>query len=251
MDPLELLSSQVLSAPHPTTFSLYAYGSCLFRGAETRDFDLALVSPELSEPRLAVLSTATDGRAVPVNLYLVPESCLRADAERLAYGGFYAHKFAFAFRLLAESGDANDAGRSFWSYQLQRHTMGPSGHVSPDALIRSAHQEIYSFNPFIARSMTKFISSPEAYEALRSFLADRVIAEPLDVGTPSESNVWQDGCEKVLYRFWAEYRRHKQTTDMWGESVREKMVLSLREADYALLARYMAPGNHSVEARLR
>ena len=88
MDPLKQLASQILSARHLATFSLYAYGSSLFQRTDTRDFDLALVSPELSEPHLSVLSASMDGRAVPVNLYFVPESCLRADAERLAYGGF-------------------------------------------------------------------------------------------------------------------------------------------------------------------
>jgi hypothetical protein len=249
IDPLEHLSNQFLSAIHLKTFSLYAYGSCLYPGAEARDVDLVLISAQLSAPSLSIVSTNIARGTVPANLYLVPESCFRADVEGLAYGGFYAHKFAFAFRLLAKDGDAPDAGRAFWSYQLQRYRMGLTDPVEPEALMRSVHREIYAFNPFIARSMTKFLSSPEAYEGLRAFLADRVIAEPLDVSAPSGSSTWQDECERVLYRFWAEYRRHKQKTNTWGEAVREKMVRSLREADYALLERYMAAGNHNAETQ--
>lgn len=220
----------------PPRYCLYLYGSFVVHPETARDIDVVMISSDLSEVGRMSFPLGDGANSKPCNLYCVPQVWFEADCRTLAYGGFYAHKFAFYFDLLAQSEGVANAGEYYWRSQVSRLTWDVGIDVSE--LITRIHREMYECNPTVARSLSKYLTSPVAQGRLNSFVRGAIGRRPMEVAAINRHE-WQVACQMVMYRFWHEYQRARDGRLGWSEIVREKMSASLIEADSDLIREYL------------
>ena len=98
---------------------------------------------------------------------------------------------------------------------------------------------MFEMNPTVARSMSKYLASPAAAQRLQDFVRRVCSTERKQLGAQDQDD-WRGITQMAMYRYWREYRKHKGDEQMWSETVRAKMSLSLLEADVSLVRKYVA-----------
>jgi hypothetical protein len=210
-----------------------------------------MVTPDLGEPTLTAFNCVDGERVIPCNLYCIPVKIFQADVQRLTYGGFYSHKFAFSFQLLAQGGRVFNPADFFWISETSRLARLRFATKTVAELVQRVHRDIFHYHPFVGRAMTKFLTNPHAVVQLQRYVAERV-KKPLSGGVADASeSEWCSCAEKSVYRFWEEYTKFKSPCagETWPESVRRKMIQSLGESDFALINRYLYDGTSSRPAK--
>jgi len=218
--------------------AVYIYGSGASDIQRGRDIDLVCFRLTLAQPSLIHVAAGDSLYDKLVNLYMIPCEMFLEDVCSLAYGGYYAHKFLFAFRRLTSGNQPGyNAPGLFWSHEYARLRKETPDHCDAQGLVRRVHSQAFKYRPTVGRSLWKYLQEKSNHQRLIEFVS-KCIARPEPVALRvDELIVSQPG---ALYRFWREYNRYKCGTDCWGWQSFEKICCSIcTEAELEAINAYL------------
>ncbi len=235
-----MLAKQIHTYLDLNNYGLYIYGSSAIDFSHGRDIDAVAISPDISETLLHEFNISLEHELRTCNLYLVPEQVYLDDVYNLAYGGYYAHKFAICFAMIAKRGTNINAPFGFWANELRNYLMHESSKQIPEpaTLIKYVHGKIFRFRPDFIRPLLKFISNIGQQLTLRDYVASEIIPKSREIVTYSVDTSQYDD-EKAFYLYWKEYNRHKHNRTLWGERTFMKLSDSCRNKEVAEVEKYL------------
>jgi len=213
-----------IAQTYSSSGSLYIYGSAAFDIHAARDIDLVCFPPTVAKPSVIQVAGGDGLHDKVVNFYTIPCDMFLEDVRSLAYGGYYAHKFLFAFMRLTSDRALCNAPNVFWSHEYARLRKEAPDHCDAQRLVRWVHAQAFQYRPTVGRSLWKYLQEAPAHGRLIEFVS-KCIEQPEPVALRvSELSVNQPG---ALYRFWREYNKYKCGTDCWGARSLEKISGSI------------------------
>jgi len=218
--------------------TLVLYGSSSESLERGRDVDALLVSTGHKRAECHQLQILTCGHVLPCNLYLVPQSVFSDDVRALAYGGYYAHKVALGFSIVAEEDSSSSPGKLYWEHEWKLH--GQHNQIEDArAFMVDVHLQILRYRPTFIRALTKFLQDPERQERLLQFLEREVMVSRSGALVSTLENTERKWLE-AFFRFWREYDKHKSHgTGVWSSQTLSKIRASASAEDIALVRQYV------------
>lgn len=220
----------------PDCRCVYLYGSGARHIESARDIDILCIDDRFVDSECRSGYFRVNGANKRTNAYFISATIFREDCERLAWGGYYAHKFALSAKCLRNAGSPEFLELFWWTELKSIQEFGVDlSHDTVSRLIRASHYRILHFNPTFYRSLKRYLESAGAIHALE---------EQVEISLGKSSGIVEfpnaERWAQSLFRFWREYHRHKDSGEFPGHNTQRKFARSIGEANFEETNGYFA-----------